>query len=452
MTTERTDSVEKIPSIAEGGEDLPPGFNSVPSSMTDRTPDVGGALWNVLRMAGRAVGADLSQIYLFDGEQGNLSLSASIPDGAQAFGVPLSIVTILKNAIDTNSPARLNRSDLGPDWSHTKVRAALFLPLVWDGTPLGGMAFLWSDEGLERGEGSLDMGALLAPQVALSIENAKLREALERTRTELMSQVQELIGTIQRTQHEARESSEQTLLFGQRLRTPLTTLELYLDLICDHPDRARDYAEVLGREIKRMQSMVEEMFTLGQAQVAKVEPDRTTVDLSVLAREIVSSTEVLAKSQGQMLRLRLDPSCPLVSADLQMLKQAIANLLANAVQYTPRGGRVGLTVEPRFRGGRTWATVTISDTGYGISHDELGHIFEAFYRGKAARVSEVAGMGLGLTISRKIIETHGGKIEAQSAVGEGSNFTIWLPACAISVQIVSQPTENSIRTRAERKT
>jgi signal transduction histidine kinase len=197
--------------------------------------------------------------------------------------------------------------------------------------------------------------------------------------------------------------------------------------------------------------MVEEMFTLGQAQVAKVEPDRTAVDLSVLAREIVSSTEVLAKSQGQMLRLRVDPSCPLVSADLEMLKQAIASLLANAVQYTPRGGRVGLTVEPRFRGGRTWATVTISDTGYGISHDELGHIFEAFYRGKAARVSEAAGMGLGLTISRKIIETHGGKIEVQSAVGEGSNFTIWLPAGAISVQIVSQPTDKSIRTRVERQ-
>jgi signal transduction histidine kinase len=296
----------------------------------------------------------------------------------------------------------------------------------------------------------LDIGALLAPQVALSIENAKLRLALEKERGELSRQVQELIGTIQQTQQEAREASEQSVLFGQKLRTPLTTLELYLGLICSHPDRAGNYTEVLSREIKRLQSMVEEMLTLGQARVTRGEPDRAGVDLSVLAREVVSSTESLARGKGQTLRFRMDPSCPLVSGDLEMLKQAITNLLSNATQYTPRGGRIGLTVEPRFASGRTWATLAISDSGHGMSRDELGHIFEAFYRGKAARVSGVAGMGLGLTISRKVIETHGGRIQVQSVVGEGSIFTIWLPASALSVQIVSEPSENSSKPRVER--
>jgi signal transduction histidine kinase len=424
---------------------MPPGFNFGANTTVRGMPDLAPTLSDVLHMAGRAVGADISQIYLFDPHGKALVLSGSIPDNAEGLGVPTSVISILDKIIDTNCPARLTRSELGPDWSHTRVRAALFLPLVWDSRALGGMAFLWLDEELGAGEGSLDMGALLAPQVALALENASLREALAKTRNELMGQIQELLGTIQKTQHEARESSQQSLAFGQRLRTPLTTLELYLDLICAHPDRTRHYADVLSREIKRLQSMVDEMLTLGQAQVGKTELDRTTLDLTVVAREIVSSSERLARSRGQMLRLRVDPSCPLVSGDPEMLKQAIANLVSNAVQYTPRGGRISLTVEPRFRGGRSWATVTVADSGYGISQEELEHIFEAFYRGRAARVSEASGMGLGLTISRKVVETHGGTVDAQSLVGEGSTFTIWLPAGAISVQIGSDTPENSFR-------
>jgi len=440
-TPERTKSVDNTPEISEGGLNLPPSFNSGLLKMASLTLDVAPALSDVLRMAGRAVGADVSQIYLLQGER-NLVLSGSIPDAPQSLGVPHSINSILDRVIDSRSPARLTRSELGPDWIETKVRAALFLPLVWDGKVLGAMAFLWLDERYEAGEGSLDMGALLAPQVALAIENSELREALEKTRIELMGQVQELLGSVQRTQHEARESSEQTVTFGQKLRTPLTTLELYLDLICEHPERARNYAEVLSRETKQLQSMVEEMLTLGRAQVAKIEPDQTTFDLSVLAHEIVASTEGLARSQGQLLRLRVDPLCPPVSGDLEMIKQALADVLTNALQYTPRGGRISVAVEPRFRVGGTWVVVRVSDSGYGVAHEELGHIFEAFYRGRAARIAENSGMGLGLTISRKVIERHGGRIEVESAVGEGSTFTIWLPAGAIPEQIVTQPREN----------
>ena len=109
------------------------------------------------------------------------------------------------------------------------------------------------------------------------------------------------------------------------------------------------------------------------------------------------------------------------------MKQVLNNLVENAIQYTPEGGKVVVSTGKQEAEGRVWATATVADTGVGIPEEELPHIFERFFRGVEPRTMQVAGTGLGLAIVKEIVELHGGRVTVESQVGEGTTFTVWLP-------------------------
>lgn len=120
---------------------------------------------------------------------------------------------------------------------------------------------------------------------------------------------------------------------------------------------------------------------------------------------------------------------PPALGDERLLNQAISNLLTNAINYTPPGGSIDLkTAFVRSSAGEAWVTVEVSDDGTGILPSEMEHIFERFYRGSASKKTKAPGTGLGLPISREIIERMGGKITVQTTPGKGSKFTVWLKA------------------------
>ena len=107
--------------------------------------------------------------------------------------------------------------------------------------------------------------------------------------------------------------------------------------------------------------------------------------------------------------------------------QALSNLVGNAIRFTPAGGKVVLSTGTEEAEGRTWATVTVADTGMGIPEDELPHIFDRFFRGEKPRSMQLTGTGMGLAIVEEIVELHGGRVTVQSQVNVGSTFTVWLP-------------------------
>jgi signal transduction histidine kinase len=117
----------------------------------------------------------------------------------------------------------------------------------------------------------------------------------------------------------------------------------------------------------------------------------------------------------------------MVQADENMISQAIAHLFTNAMHYTKPGGVITITTKRESSNGQEWITVTISDTGIGISPDEQGRIFERFYRGAASKLMPVPGTGLGLAICKELVDQHKGRITLMSELNEGSEFTIWLP-------------------------
>jgi hypothetical protein len=394
-------------------------------------------LGGVLKLACKTVGADFGQIYLAENDPRSLSLVATFPGGPVRIDVPQDVERHLWQVVESGTPLRLTSGELGPAWAGTSIRAALFLPLMWQERIFGGFAFFWSDRGSLNADGSLHLGAVLGAQVALSLENADLRDALAKSGSDLRTQIQELQQVLRRAQQEKHESSDQMLVFGHQLRTPLTTLELYLDLLCTHPERSRDYADVLGREVKRMQEMVEEMLILGQANVDRPNPRRELVDLPALVRELLQSASLIAANRGIGVSVDSAEQCPLVDADAHMLEQALSNILHNALTYTPRGGRVSVEVGPRERNGESWVVVEVRDTGPGILIEELPRVFEPFYRGQAGRLSKTTGTGMGLAIARKVVEGHGGLIEVQSSAGMGTSFWVWLRAEGIPLPLFS---------------
>ena len=117
---------------------------------------------------------------------------------------------------------------------------------------------------------------------------------------------------------------------------------------------------------------------------------------------------------------------PFVEGNAGRLAQALGELVENAIVFTPTGGQASVTIQANVMEGKNWVTVAVRDTGPGIAPEDLPRLFERFYRGSPAESGHTAGTGLGLSIAQKIAEAHGGHITVESAVGQGSTFTLWL--------------------------
>ena len=149
--------------------------------------------------------------------------------------------------------------------------------------------------------------------------------------------------------------------------------------------------------------------------------------LNELIRTSTANFGSLAREQGLTLKYAPTEPVQMVLVDPDQLVKAMNNLLRNAIFYTLPGGQVDVSTSLREAKGRTWATVTVMDTGIGIPEKELPYIFDRFFRGEKPRDMQVSGTGLGLSIAEKIIELHGGEITVQSKVNTSTTFTIWLP-------------------------
>ena len=155
---------------------------------------------------------------------------------------------------------------------------------------------------------------------------------------------------------------------------------------------------------------------------AKVsEPKKARIDINACAEEILSVLEHQMQKSGVRVDRRFDPDLPLITADDQMLKQVFMNLLLNASQATPKGGRITLTSVYEKINNRL--AIEISDTGTGISEKFIDRIFDPFFTTKGPG----KGTGLGLSVSYGIVKQHGGEIEVESAPGKGTTFTVRLP-------------------------
>jgi len=212
---------------------------------------------------------------------------------------------------------------------------------------------------------------------------------------------------------------------SHELRTPLTVIKGEAELALRRTRPAEDYKLVLEstlEEIDRMTQIVDELLFLSRTDLGEVVIERLPVRLDALVEDIRRQTGVLGQEQGVQVTVgSVDPAT--VLGDELRLRELLLNLVDNAVKYSRPGGKVEIAL---LREGAA-ARLSVTDQGIGMTPEEMGRIFDRFYRTDAARTHAKKGTGLGLSICKWIAEAHHGRIEVQSQVGEGSRFTVVLP-------------------------
>jgi signal transduction histidine kinase len=214
---------------------------------------------------------------------------------------------------------------------------------------------------------------------------------------------------------------------SHELRTPLTTIRGNVDLLRrgaadDAVERAAALDAIEG-EVDRMNRLVADLLLLAQAE-AGMRLEKHPVELDTLILEVYRQAQLMSATRfptGERVAIRLGhEDQAIVEGDPDRLKQLLLNLIDNALKYTPPGGTVTLSLHRD----QAWVRISVADTGVGIPPEVLPHVFDRFYR---AQREGRKGVGLGLSIARWIAEAHGGRLSAESQVGQGTTFTIWLP-------------------------
>ena len=214
---------------------------------------------------------------------------------------------------------------------------------------------------------------------------------------------------------------------SHELKTPLTAMRGYIETLrmpevgLDVGRRDR-YFETIDRETRRLERIVKDLLDLARYEHGGVLLERRLFDIGRLFGNVAGRHERDAHTKGVAIRIHVDPLADQLVADPDRIEQAIENLVGNALRHTPSGGTI--TLSATHADGM--ATLSVSDSGGGIAPAHLPHVFERFYKGDAARAADSTGSGLGLSITKAIIERHGGTIRVTSQPGR-TTFTIVLP-------------------------
>ncbi len=227
--------------------------------------------------------------------------------------------------------------------------------------------------------------------------------------------------------HELEQARKQLLAnIVHELGRPLGALRVGMQALTrgakDDPELRDELLSGMDLEMERLQYLLEELAHLHDQVLGTLELNLQPVNLSIWLPQVLIHWREAAKDKKQTWQITIPNDLPPILVDSQRLAQAIGNLVSNAIKYTPVGGSI--TISAGSNKQETW--IQVRDSGFGISAEEQAHIFEPFFRGgEEQRIKQ--GMGLGLSIAHNLVVAHNGRIEVESAVNQGSEFTIWLP-------------------------
>ncbi len=214
---------------------------------------------------------------------------------------------------------------------------------------------------------------------------------------------------------------------SHEFKTPLTAIQGFAETLLagaiEDPRNNRRFLEIIRDHAIRLARLTDDLLKLARIEAGKLEVQFSPVGVIDLAERCAETALLKADRKQIVLEIDVPPGLPPVQGDAGLLRDVLQNLLDNAIQYTPAGGRIHVSAAARDRAGG----VTVADTGIGIPLVDQERIFERFYRVDAARSREAGGTGLGLSIAKHIVEVHGGRLLVESEVGLGSRFSFSIP-------------------------
>lgn len=282
---------------------------------------------------------------------------------------------------------------------------------------------------IPRSAGPFDAAALPAMVDALVRQKPPSPlEELERQNREMLAALEELRLRQDELQKADERKNHFVAMLAHELRTPLGTLQMTQEIISRNlllgPDMLAKRLEVMGRQTHQMARLISELMDVSRVSQGKIDLDLQPVEINELVEQTLEMCAADINARQHTLTVRREAPDLWAQGDATRLKQVFGNLLQNASRYTPTGGRIQVRIARE--GGQ--AVIEVSDDGTGIAADTLPHIFDLFVQGNPGAVGGHSGLGIGLTLARRLIEGHHGTVTAQSnGPGQGSVFTVRLP-------------------------
>lgn len=214
---------------------------------------------------------------------------------------------------------------------------------------------------------------------------------------------------------------------SHELRTPLTTVKSYtetlIDGAMDDKEIAMDFLRIIDSEADRMAFLVRDLLQLTRFDNKQVRLDLTELEMNEFLSQTVRQNKIHAEAKHQELRFTPYPHMVVIHGDRDRVGQVVNNIVTNAIKYSLEQAQIHIFITEDAQ----YFKIHVKDTGMGISREDLPRIFERFYRVDKARSRAMGGTGLGLAIAREIMESHGGKLTAESEYGKGTTMTMWFP-------------------------
>jgi PAS domain S-box-containing protein len=298
------------------------------------------------------------------------------------------------------------------------LKSYLCVPLVVSGKAVGALTFATAESGRRYSRADLMLAEDLSHRAAVAIENANLYQALK---------------------EEDRRKTEFLALLAHELRNPMAPLRnglQVLRLASNNGPAAQEAQGMMERQLHHLVRLVDDLLDVSRISRGKIQLRKERLNVAEVIRSAVETCEPLIKKQEDELTVTLPEQPVYVDADSTRLTQAVCNLVSNAAKYSDRDSRIWLTVA---REGEQ-AVIRVKDTGIGIPANMLPKVFDLFTQVDRSLEKAQGGLGVGLTIVKRLVELHGGTIEAHSeGYGKGSEFVVRLPAVAPAVQESHEP-------------
>jgi two-component system, NtrC family, sensor kinase len=293
------------------------------------------------------------------------------------------------------------------------IRAILAVPMVREGRLIGCLGVTRNRSG-EFPPETIDLLRTFATQSALAIQNARLYRELEQKSREL--------------QAASRHKSEFLANMSHELRTPLNAIIGFSEVLAERMfgevnEKQAEYLQDILSSGRHLLSLINDILDLSKVEAGRLELELGRFHLPTALDNALTLVRERATRHGITLTQTVDQRVGDIVSDERKVKQILLNLLSNAVKFTPEGGRVGLTATAA----EDVITIAVSDTGIGIAPEDQAAIFEEFRQVGRDDARKQEGTGLGLTLAKKFVELHGGRIGVQSQMGQGSTFTFTLP-------------------------